>query len=227
MDKYIKSSIIHNFDLEGLEPLISTVFDACNSRNLIFNIAQTDIENSFKLTKKEKRHFNKYLNYLKNSNYPLDKYLSIHIIASNINGPKHFVQIKNVFKQNINNDDVIVLNKNNVKKEYSLYINYKPEIFKEFNKSEYTNLLTKRLFNCSTVLNCIVCVALYNSYKNPNIIDKFIKHPYLNSCNIIFYGVLYSIIGVKISNLYSNYSNIIFNGVLGYVNCRLFNKIFN
>jgi hypothetical protein len=242
MNTFLEVCVMSKFDIDGMEPTLTTLFTAIDVKNNgTFDYARNDIRTTSSFTEQQIDHFDKCLDYLAHCRYPLIKYESVHIVGSNINENKHYVQINNTaFENNSNNNPMVEHNISAEKprKKYSLYINYKPELFNSkwlklvsplsfFPKSNRKGITNGVLVvsNIFTIFNCFTYALLYNIYKNPAIIQKLIDHPFHNSFIIIIEGVFYSSVGVFISNISPFHSNIVFNGIIGYINYNIFKTI--
>ncbi len=247
MDHYINLCVMFKFDTENKEPILNTYYNA-NDIFLFFDQARADINNCKKFTFDETKHFNKFIDFLINCNYPLSKFNTINFVGSNINGIMHYVRLNNIRFSSKNNELICT------DKKYDMYINYKPEIFNNkwfkffpsyffpYNiyhekinngkKYEYqiSNIYPSQpkknnkisLLNVLTITNCFIYAFLYKIRTNPLFFVNLIKNPFNQSTGLLFNGIYYSIVGTFISNIYPNYSNIFFNLLMFYVNLRMY-----
>lgn len=246
MNSNIELCVMFQFDVSNLEPIMTTIYDTTNN---IYNFieARKNINDCENFTTEQKDHFNKMIDYLESCSYPLVNFHTIHIVSSDFNENKHYVQMNNSkFQALYPNLDDLTTDTN--KKKYAIYINYKPNFFKNNWILNITNILptndvstTKprkeislwKLINKTiskinisvTFLNCFTYELLYVMNKKSNILEEFTEHPFRLSYSIISSGCFFSFIGYCISKLYPQYSGIIFNGIMGGINYNIFKRI--
>ena len=226
MHDYLNLCVLFKYDLDKMVPLVTTTFTLDELD--VFVKARYDINDAQSiLSKNQVEHFNKIIDFLATSNYPLIKYRSIHIVGSTVEKNTYYVQLNNT----------LFIEQNNTEKNYHIYINYKPAIFDNkynsqitiptVNKSTFgktrspkTNIFSI-IFKILTIINCFLYVTLYAAKKNQNLSKELIQHPFKTSWRIILNGFLYAFLGGYVSNFFPYYSNFIFNGLMTYVNFQL------
>ncbi len=196
MSDILNRCLTHNFNVDGIKPLLVTSYESCGKITLFANAA-IDIKKSLLLTHDDINFCLKIINLLEKSYYPLHRYESIHIVSSQISGVIHFVQINNISVKNIisqneidqsdklidqsdklidvdnqlstQNDNLDDLSDPPKNVHSKLYIQYRPELFND--------TLWSKIINQYFPSNISICDKFANGKHNTNFFAKVDKKP--------------------------------------------------
>lgn len=125
MHSHIKDCIKFNHNISMAEPLCRTSYflttnsDETGSKKYNFDIAKKNISANTIFSKDQIDHFIICVEFFENCDVPLDKLRSIHIIGSEFDSGKHFVEIDN-----------LAYNDNTAQENTAIDVIYKPELLK-------------------------------------------------------------------------------------------------
>ncbi|XWV25710.1 putative orfan [Tupanvirus soda lake] len=222
MNGHLEICVMFNCNLENTSPMVLTTFTPTDTKNHdSFEKAKHDINNSNCLTKKQIEHFNKYIDFLSQSTYPLVKYETIHIFSSSCEGITHYVQFDNtLLNKNVTEESNTVIETKN----RSLYMNYRPEIFEnkwmrfvtygaQYLPVNYNSVSSGRNTNVSINIG-----GKMDNIKGKNRLSIFFNG--LTILNCFTYAALYSIhkhpnlLNTLIQHPFRNSWSVIFDGIV-------------
>lgn len=249
MNEYISASVMFRYDLEGVEPVLSTSF-RWSVKEDDFSEIKKLIDGVESFTDEQKDHFKKCVDYVLHCDKHPENFASVHIVSSTCNGNTHYIKMINTEYVSDKSD----IDANKLDRDVSgrcMYINYNPAIFKNRNlldslaslgvpfritvdnesngrRSEINIGNTVTTSNITNMMNIVACansmawVFLYYYYGDKDMVKNFFETPFSSSLKLIWNCVIYGWAGKFVSNISPPYSNLIFNGILGYVNYKMF-----
>ena len=93
-NQFVDAFIMYRYDLRDVNPTIRTEYDWSNKERA-FEPTLEAINACQLFTNVQKDHFTKCIDFLKNCNYPLDKYRTINIAESNARKTMNHVEMVN------------------------------------------------------------------------------------------------------------------------------------
>lgn len=231
----LETCVIYNqYVINEDEPMLVSNYCVTNN-TLNFDQARIDIVNATEIfTDIQITHFKIILDFLKSKQFLL-KEASVHIYLSDLFETKHYLRIDNIDRQySMAGSNYMLKYDCNIFAKYEQPVTIMSSI-KNFilrrvlSSCKHTegHMISKNLssgdkimslFDKLTVSNCFLYTLL--QFLKADIIDR----PFKSTFVMIVSGILYSCLGLIISNIFPKYSSITFNSAMFYVNYSLYKK---